>query len=170
MVPVNGPQLAHRDYNMWVLSFVPDSLLLWIVNTILIVGAIGSFLSFFVLHKILNKFPALAPYHLLIQIVSIVLLVAGVYLKGGYGVEMAWRERVADLEAKIKVAEAKSEQANIDLAAKQKEKVKVVKEVQVVIKEKIVQVASKIDAECKVDPDAISIINDAAKNQVRTKK
>jgi hypothetical protein len=155
---------------MWVLSFVPDSLLLWIVNTILIVGAIGSFLSFFVLHKILNKFPALAPYHLLIQIVSIVLLVAGVYLKGGYGVEMAWRERVADLEAKIKVAEAKSEQANIDLAAKQKEKVKVVKEVQVVIKEKIVQVASKIDAECKVDPDAISIINDAAKNQVRTKK
>jgi len=155
---------------MWMLSFVPDSLLYWIVNTILVVGAIGSFLSFFVLHKILNKFPALAPYHLLIQIVSIVLLVAGVYLKGGYGVEMAWRERVADLEAKIKVAEAKSEQANIDLAAKQKEKVKVVKEVQVVIKEKIVQVASKIDAECKVDPDAISIINDAAKNQVRTKK
>jgi hypothetical protein len=155
---------------MWMLSFVPDSLLFWIVNTILIVGAIGSFLSFFVLHKILNKFPALAPYHLLIQIVSIVLLVAGVYLKGGYGVEMTWRERVADLEAKIKVAEAKSEQANIDLAAKQKEKVKVVKEVQVVIKEKIVQVASKIDAECKVDPDAISIINDAAKNQVRTKK
>jgi hypothetical protein len=155
---------------MWMLSFVPDSLLLWIVNTILIVGAIGSFLSFFVLHKILNKFPALAPYHLLIQIVSIVLLVAGVYLKGGYGVEMAWRERVADLEAKIKVAEAKSEQANIDLAAKQKEKVKVVKEVQVVIKEKIVQVAGKIDAECKVDPDAITIINDAAKNQVRTKK
>jgi hypothetical protein len=153
-----------------MLSFVPDSLLFWIVNTILIVGAIGSFLSFFVLHKILNRFPALAPYHLLIQIVSIVLLVAGVYLKGGYGVEMSWRERVADLEAKIKVAEAKSEQANIDLAAKQKEKVKVVKEVQVVIKEKIVQVASKIDAECKVDPDAISIINDAAKNQVRTKK
>ena len=155
---------------MWMLSFVPDSLLLWIVNTILVVGAIGSFLSFFVLHKILNKFPALAPYHLLIQIVSIVLLVAGVYLKGGYGVEMAWRERVADLEAKIKVAEAKSEQANIDLAAKQKEKVKVVKEVQVVIKEKIVQVAGKIDAECKVDPEAITIINDAAKNQVRTKK
>ena len=155
---------------MWMLSFVPDSLLFWIVNAILIVGAIGSFLSFFVLHKILNKFPALAPYHLLIQIVSIVLLVAGVYLKGGYGVEMAWREKVADLEAKIKVAEAKSEQANIDLAAKQKEKVKVVKEVQVVIQEKIVQVANKIDSECKVDPEAINIINDAAKNQVRTKK
>ena len=155
---------------MWMLSFVPDSLLLWIVNTILIVGAIGSFLSFFVLHKILNKFPALAPYHLLIQIVSIVLLVAGVYLKGGYSVEMAWRERVADLEAKIKVAEEQSSTANDQIRTVVKEKIKVVKEVQVVVQERIKEVEKKIDAECKVDSEAINIINDAAKNQVRTKK
>ena len=73
-------------------------------------------------------------------------------------------------EDKIKVAEAKSAQANEDLAKKTQEKTKVVKEVQVVIKEKIVKVASKIDADCKVDPEAIEIINDAAKNQVRSKK
>ena len=155
---------------MWMLSFVPDSLLYWIVNTILVIGAIGSFLSFFVLHKILNKFPALAPYHLLIQIVSIVLLVAGVYLKGGYGVEMAWRERVADLEAKIKVAEEQSSTANDQIRTVVKEKIKVVKEVQVVVQERIKEVEKKIDAECKVDSEAINIINDAAKNQVRTKK
>lgn len=155
---------------MWLLSWLPDSLLFYIVNATLIVGAISFFLSFFVLHRILNRFPTLAPYNLLIQIASTVLLVAGIYFKGGYGVEMEWRKKVADMEAKVKIAEAKSEQANIDLAAKQKEKVKVVKEVQVVIKEKIVQVASKIDAECKVDPEAINIINDAAKNQIRTKK
>jgi hypothetical protein len=153
-----------------MLSFVPDSLLYWIVNTILVIGAIGSFLSFFVLHKILNKFPALAPYHLLIQIVSIVLLVAGVYLKGGYGVEMAWRERVADLEAKIKVAEEQSSTANDQIRTVVKEKIKVVKEVQVVVQERIKEVEKKIDAECKVDSEAINIINDAAKNQVRTKK
>jgi hypothetical protein len=155
---------------MWMLSFVPDSLLYWIVNTILVIGAIGSFLSFFVLHKILNKFPALAPYHLLIQIVSIVLLVAGVYLKGGYGVEMAWRERVSDLEAKIKVAEEQSSTANDQIRTVVKEKIKVVKEVQVVVQERIKEVEKKIDAECKVDSEAINIINDAAKNQVRTKK
>ena len=153
-----------------MLSFVPDSLLLWIVNTILVVGAVGSFLSFFVLHKILNKFPALAPYHLLIQIVSIVLLVAGVYLKGGYGVEMAWRERVANLEAKIKVAEEQSSTANDQIRTVVKEKIKVVKEVQVVVQERIKEVEKQIDAECKVDPEAINIINDAAKNQVRSKK
>ncbi len=155
---------------MWLLSWLPDSLLFYIVNIIFVVGAVSFFLSFFLLHRILNKFPALAPYNLLIQIVSTVLLVAGIYFKGGYGVEMSWRSKVAELEAKVAIAEAKSAQANEDLAKKTKEKVQVVKEVQVVIKEKIVKVASKIDAECKVDPEAIEIINEAAKNQVGRKK
>lgn len=153
-----------------MLSWLPDSLLSYIVNATFVIGAISFFLSFFVLHKILNRFPTLAPYNLLIQIVSTVLLIAGIYFKGGYGVEMEWRNKVAEIEAKVKVAEAQSVQANIELAAKQKEKVKIVKEVQVVIKERIVQVASKIDAECKVDAEAINIINDAAKNKIGMKK
>jgi hypothetical protein len=66
-----------------MLSFVPDSFLLYIVNAILIAGAIGTFLTFFILHRIVRWFPAIAPYHLILQIVSIVMLVAGVYLKGG---------------------------------------------------------------------------------------
>jgi hypothetical protein len=154
---------------MWLLGWVPNSVLFYFVNGLLVVGAISFFLSFFVLHKILNKFPSLAPYNLLIQIVSTVLLVASIYLKGGYGVEMEWRNKVSDLEAKIAVSEAQSKDANVKLDAAIKSKTKVVKEVQVVIKEKIVKVAGKIDADCKVDPEAIEIINDAAKNQVRKK-
>jgi len=71
----------------WLFSWVPDSVLLYVVHTILIVGAVSSFVSFFLLHRILRWFPALAPYHLLIQIVSAVLLVAGIYFKGGYDTE-----------------------------------------------------------------------------------
>lgn len=155
---------------MWLLSWLPDSLLFYIVNATLIVGAVSFFLSFFVLHRILNKFPTLAPYNLLIQIASTVLLVAGIYFKGGYGVEMEWRSKVAELESKIAIAEAQSKDANTALDKKTKEKVKIVKEVQVVIKERIKEVEKRIDAECKVDPEAISIINDAAKNQVGKKK
>jgi len=81
---------------MWLLTFLPDSLLMYIINGILVTGAVSFFLSFFVLHKILNKFPALAPYHLIIQIVSVVLLVSGIYFKGGYSTEMMWRERVKE--------------------------------------------------------------------------
>lgn len=154
---------------MWMLSWLPDSSLFYIVNIIFVVGVVSSFLAFFVLHRILNWFPALAPYYLLIQIVSAVLLVSGIYFKGGYGVEMEWRNKVAELEAKIAVSEAQSKDANVKLDAAIKSKTKVVKEVQVVIKEKIVKVAGKIDADCKVDPEAIEIINDAAKNQVRKK-
>jgi hypothetical protein len=155
---------------MWLLSWLPDSLLFYVVNAVFVVGAVSFFLSFFVLHKILNKFPSLAPYNLLIQIVSTVLLVAGIYFKGGYGVEMEWRSKVAELEAKVAVAEAQSKDANTALDKKTKEKVKIVKEVQVVIKERIKEVEKRIDADCKVDPEAINIINDAAKNQVGKKK
>ena len=57
---------------MWMLSFVPDSLLLYIVNAILIAGAIGTFFTFFILHKVVRWLPAIAPYHLILQIISIV--------------------------------------------------------------------------------------------------
>lgn len=155
---------------MWLLSWLPDSLLFYVVNAVFVAGAVSFFLSFFVLHRILNKFPSLAPYNLLIQIVSTVLLVAGIYFKGGYGVEMEWRSKVAELEAKVAIAEEQSKDANKALDKKTKEKIKVVKEVQVVIRERIKEVEKRIDAECKVDPEAINIINDAAKNQVGKKK
>jgi hypothetical protein len=88
-----------------MIGWIPDALLAYAVNILLVVGAVSAFLSFFIIHRIVRWFPALAPYHLIIQIVSAALLVSGLYFKGGYGVEMAWKERVAELEAKIKESE-----------------------------------------------------------------
>jgi uncharacterized membrane protein YeaQ/YmgE (transglycosylase-associated protein family) len=155
---------------MWMLSFVPDSLLIWIVNTILIIGAIGSFLSFFVLHKILNKIPALAPYYLLIQVVSAVLLVAGIYFKGGYDVEASWRDRVRVAQEKAALAEAQAKEANVKLDAEVKKKQKIVKENTIVYRDRIREVEKIIDKECKVAPEAIDIHNAAAKNKPLEKK
>jgi hypothetical protein len=150
---------------MWILSFVPDSLLAWIVNTVFVIGAIGSFLSFFVLHKILNKFPALAPYHLLIQIVSAVLLVVGIYWKGGYGVEMEWREKVRIAEEKARIAEQQAIELNAKLDAEIKKKQQIVKENTIVYRDRIKEVAKVIDKQCIVAPEAIEIHNAAAKNR-----
>jgi hypothetical protein len=147
---------------MWLLSFLPDSLLMYIINGVLVVGAVSFFLSFFVLHRILNKFPALAPYHLVIQIISVVLLVSGIYFKGGYSTEMMWRERVKEVEAKVAAAEAKSKETNIVIQTQYRDKVKTVKEVQIVVQERIVKEAVQMDLECKVDANAISILNQAA--------
>jgi len=146
---------------MWMLAFIPDAFLAWVINTILIAGIIGFAASFF-FGYVVRWLPAIAPYHLLIQVVSIVLLVSGVYFKGGYSVEMSWRIRVADLEAQVAKAEQKSKEVNEKIITVYKDKIKVVKETQVVVQEKIKTVEVKIDAQCKITDDTIDILNEAA--------
>ena len=154
---------------MWALSWLPDSILLYVINTVLLVGAVGSFLSFFLLHRILNKFPALAPYHLLMQIVSAVLLVAGIYLKGGYGVEMTWRERVKEAEAKVAVVEEQSREINRQLEEERKKKQQVKVEYYNTVKTQIKEVEKQINAECKLDPKVNELLNKAAINPEKAK-
>jgi uncharacterized membrane protein YeaQ/YmgE (transglycosylase-associated protein family) len=153
-----------------MLSFVPDSLLIWIVNTILIIGAVGSFLSFFVLHKLLNKIPALAPYYLLIQVVSAVLLIAGIYFKGGYDVEASWRDKIRVAQEKAALAEQQAAELNTKLNSEIKKKQRVVTENTIVYRDRIREVEKIIDKECKVAPEAIDIHNAAAKNKSLEKK
>jgi uncharacterized membrane protein YeaQ/YmgE (transglycosylase-associated protein family) len=155
---------------MWMLSFVPDSLLIWIVNTILIIGAVGSFLSFFVLHKLLNKIPALAPYYLLIQVVSAVLLIAGIYFKGGYDVEASWRDKIRVAQEKAALAEQQAAELNTKLNSEIKKKQKTIVENRIVYQDRIREVEKVIDKECKVAPEAIDIHNAAAKNKPLEKK
>ena len=64
----------------------------------------------FFVHRI--PFPLLWQYQLPFKILGIALLTLGVYFRGGYAVEETWRERVAEVEAKLKVAEEKSAKEN----------------------------------------------------------
>lgn len=147
---------------MWLLHFLPDSFLLWVVNMVLIAGAVGTFVAFFLINRLLRWFPSLAPYHLLLQIVSIALLVAGLYWKGGYSVEMEWRAKVAELEAKVAAAEAKSKETNVEIQTKVVTKIKKIKDVQVQIQKEIVEKEKIINAECTVPKDAVTLLNKAA--------
>jgi preprotein translocase subunit SecF len=133
------------------------------------VGAVGSFLSFFLLHKILNKIPALAPYHLLIQVVSAILLVAGIYFKGGYSVEMSWREKVKEAEAKVAVIEEQSNELNKQLEIERKKKQQVKVEYYNTVKTQIKEVEKVINADCRIDPKVNELINKAATNPEKAK-
>ena len=149
---------------MWMLSYLPDAFLHWVINIVLLAGIVGTVAS--VLFKLVIRwFPWVIPYRTLLQIISIVLLLSGVYFKGGLAIEEEWRARVNALEEKVKIAEAKSQQANEDLEKVRKEKVKVIRDTKVVVQEKIVKVAEKIDSECKIDPQAIKLLNEAAGNK-----
>lgn len=145
-----------------MLALLPDAYLAWVVNTVLVAGIVGFAISFF-FGYVVRWFPAIAPYHLIIQIVSIVLLVGGVYFKGGYSVEMSWRNKVAELEAKVAIAEEKSKEANTKIQTVYVDRVKVVKEKQIVIQEKLKSVEVKIDSQCKITTETLDILNDAAK-------
>ena len=147
---------------MFLLNFIPDAFLLWVVNAILIAGIIGTVVAFF-FGFFVRYLPWITPYRMLLQIVALVLLIAGVYFKGGVGVEMSWRTRVADMEAKVAKAEAESKNANEKIKTVYVDKVRVVKETQVVIQEKIKTVEVKIDSQCKITSDTVDILNDAAK-------
>ena len=59
-----------------------------------------------------HSIPLVWQYQLPFKVLGIALLSLGVYFRGGYSVEQAWRERVAEVEAKLKVAEEKSTKEN----------------------------------------------------------
>lgn len=144
----------------WIISIIPDSLLIWMINIMLFVGLVGTVAGFF-----LKFIPFVIQYRLPIQIISIILLVAGVYFKGGYATEMAWRDRVRVADEKARIAEAQAVELNTKLDAEIKKKQSVVKENTIVYRDRIREVATVIDKECKVAPEAIEIHNAAAKNK-----
>ena len=147
---------------MWMLSFVPDALLHLVVIAILFTGAGIYALSFFT-----RFIPPLIPYSGIARIVGTVLIVCGIYFYGSYSTEMSWRNKVAELEEQVKVAEAKSKIVNVEIQTVYRDKVKIVKETQVVIQERIKEVEKRIDSQCTIDTEVIKILNDAAARKVK---
>ena len=143
---------------MFLLSFIPDAWLQLAVYAILASGIGMYVLSFF-----LNFIPPLQPYRIVLQLVGSLLAICGVYFYGGYSTEMEWRTKVAELESKVAQAEIKSKETNVQIQKVYIDRVKVVKEKQVVIEKQIVEVAAKMDVKCEVIPEALDILNDAAK-------
>jgi len=95
---------------MWILHFLPDAVILWFCNILLLIGTVLTIAGFFI-HRI--PMPLLWQYQLPFKIVGVLLLVAGVYFRGGYAVEAQWRERVAQVEAKLRAAEEQSVKENV---------------------------------------------------------
>ena len=146
----------------WVLALIPDSFFLWITYLLIAVGV-----GLYVASKLVTWIPLISQYKLPAELVGVVLLVVGSYLFGSYGTEMAWRERVRELEAKVKVAEEKSQQVNTVIETKIVEKIKVVKENVYVNREIIKEVAGKqLDAQCTLPKSTISLHDSASRNEV----
>jgi len=106
---------------MWILHLLPDSVILWFCNILLSAGILLTITAFFI-----ERIPVINQYRLPAQVLGIALLVLGVYFRGGYAVEMQWRERVAEVEAKLAETQKQSAAANAALAKKSQAKVRVI--------------------------------------------
>ena len=146
-----------------MLNLIPDAMLNWVYWAIIAAGITG------VLAGWLGKWiPFYGNYVKILQPIGIVLLVLGVWLRGGYDVEMSWRAKVAEAEARVAVAEQKSKETNTVIEQKVVEKTKIIKgkteyitqylDREVVKKEEII----KYIEQCPVPKEIIDIHNQAA--------
>jgi hypothetical protein len=147
----------------WMIGLIPDAVLNWAYWAIIIAGLTG------VLAGWIGKWiPFYGNYVKILQPIGIVLLVLGVWLRGGYDVEMSWRAKVAEAEARVAAAEQKSQETNTVIEQKVVEKTKVIKgkteyitqylDREVVKKEEII----KYIEQCPVPKEIIDIHNQAA--------
>ena len=107
----------------WMLNLIPDNVLLWIYYFILSAGIILLSVGW-----LIKWFPGVAVYKGPMQLLGVVLTAGSLYLLGGHGTEMAWRDKVRALEEKVKIAEQQAAEANTKVEVQVVEKTKVIKE------------------------------------------
>ena len=147
---------------MWILSFIPDSFLIWVINTIVIAGAAATIAGFF-----LKVVPFINRWSSIIQLLGVVLLVSGVYFKGGYSTEMSWRAKAAEMNAQIDKIRAASDKASKKVVYKYIERTKIVKEKSHAIRNQVNNYVTKdADANCTIPESAIVLHDAAAKNEL----
>lgn len=143
----------------WMLSLIPDSIFIWFTYILIAIG-----IGLYVASKLVKWIPLITQYKLPTELVGILILIIGFYLYGGYGVEMSWRDRVRQLEEKLKIAEQQSQQVKIQIQEKIVFKTKVVKEKETVYVDKIKEISKEIDAKCEVDSRVIEALNAASED------
>lgn len=141
---------------MWILNWLPD----WLFYAIFFIGLIGFIVTY------LLKFipiPTIYVYKTPIQIVSVLLLVIGVYMSGAIANEHVWKERTAKLEKEYAESQVKSEKVNTEIVTKYITKREVIRErgeeqIRYIDREIV-----KYNEVCKLPKEVINVHNDAAK-------
>ena len=148
---------------MWMLSFIPDSLIAVIVHVIFAIGVIGFFVG-----SLASILPFISVYGKVIKNVAGVLLIVGLYLEGGLGVEQDWRKKVAEMEAKVALAEQQSVKENVRIVekiVKQTEYIKTrSKDIVKYVDREVVKYDTKFASggQCEIPKEFIKALNAAA--------
>jgi len=142
---------------MWILQFLPDALIIWFCNILLLIGIVLTVAGWFA-----HRIPFVYQYQLPFKIVGVALLVLGVYFRGGVAVEQQWRERVHQLEEKLKLAEAESAKVNEKIVEKIVYRDRVITKQGETLIQKVDNIIT-VEKDCRVPQEAIDVHNEAAR-------
>jgi hypothetical protein len=148
---------------MWLLHFLPDSFILFIVYAVLAAGGVLTAVSY-----LIKWIPGISTYKLPMRLAGIFLLICGVYFYGGYSTEMQWRTRVREMEEKVAAAEAQSKETNTEIVTKFVTKTQIIKtrgaDIVKYVDREVVKYDTKFapGGECEIPKEFIKALNDAA--------
>jgi len=153
---------------MWILSILPN----WVFHLMLTAGVIGTVAGF-----VLGMIPFVKTYIIPIRIISLLLLSVALYLEGGIADNLIWQARVKEVEAKLAIAEAKSQEQNVKIVERIVKKTKKIqgksKTIIEYVDREVVknQDVIKYVEMCPAIPEPIlKAVNDAAKMRSEVKK
>jgi hypothetical protein len=147
---------------MWILSWLPDSWMFFIITLVFVIGLVG-----YALGTLGGVLPFLRPYANTVKLVSIVVMLLGIYLYGGYNTETKWRDRVKELQAEIDKKNIKSEAATKEIVIKYVERVKVIKEKSNAnVKEVTKYITQEVDSGCVIPDDFRLLHSRASGNEI----
>lgn len=144
---------------MWFIQLIPDSLLLFFIYLCMGAGIVGLILSFF-----LNFIPFVGKYKAAIQIISIFLLVIGLWTGGTLNAQEHWKEKVDRLKNELDDTKKRlvTAENNLQIEHRLRDRILKIAESKTSTQEKINKSSQEIDAECKVPKIAIDILNEAS--------
>jgi uncharacterized membrane protein len=133
----------------WILEIFPN----WLWWLLLVAGLSGYFLA---------QLVPLKSYNLLLKIISGMVVAAVIFIMGLLYADGVWQQAASELQAQVKVAEAKSQQVNEVVREKIVTQTKVVKQRGETIVKYIDREVVKLDETCVIPPEFVSAHNQAA--------
>ena len=142
----------------WLLQLIPDGIFVWITYLLFAAGVV-----LYVASKLVSWIPLMGQYRLPAELMGVLVLVIAAYFYGG----ISYREQIAEMKQRVKIAEEQSQQVNTVIETKIIEKVKVVKQNVYITREIVKEAAGRqLDAQCSLPRSTVSLHDSASGNEI----
>lgn len=141
---------------IWLTYILPD----FVFHLIVIISIVG-----FVASEFFSFIPFVGKYAIPIKIIAAGGLAFGLYFSGVIVAKNDYEVKVLELQNKVFQLEKQSAELNTRLAEELLKKEQEIKDINNENRKRLKDLSDKLNKQCKVDQDIISIINNASKSK-----